>query len=38
MATNYSKMMLARMKLTYEAIDVGVSNDGQGIFMIDDFA
>ena len=38
MATRSEKVMLARINLTYEAFDVVVANDGQGIIWIDDFA
>ena len=37
MATRNAKMMLAQMKLTYEAVGVVAASDGQGLLKIDDF-
>ena len=36
MTTRSAKAMLSRMKLTYEAVGVFITNDGQGLIMIDD--
>ena len=36
MTTRSAKAMLSRMKLTYEAVGVFITNDGQGLITIDD--
>ena len=38
MTTRSDKAMLSQMNLTDESVGVIVSNDGQGLIMVDDFA
>ena len=38
MATRGAKSVLSRMKLTYEAVGVVVTNHGQGLIKIDDLS
>ena len=38
MNTRNAKAMLSKLKLTDESVGVVVSNDGQGLITVDDFA